>query len=217
MGLSPKPESSAGGKPSFQLHERAAPIRSAANAVTLAWPDSSLARHTQPRQADAVHPLPPLPTAPPNSRSAWSAPACRRCRRETPRPETSDPAPAFHKRPEGLLARLHYPFEGRISPRPDGNDSIGRPGSTRAKGRAKGVPPSDAVERVPPRPDGVAAVPPFGGRSGLRSIRWDNIRWGRQVPLCLRSGTATTRLTSGCAWTWSRGAFGCTSMTDWAR
>jgi hypothetical protein len=82
---------------------------------------------------------------------------------------------------------------------------------------AEGVLPSDAVERVPPRPDGVAAVPPIGGTSALRSIRWDNIRWGRQVPLCLRSGTATTRPTSGCGWTWPMGASGPTSTMLWAK
>jgi len=95
-------------------------------------PASALAHLPQRRQAAAVHALPRLPTAPSTSRSVWSAPACWRCRTTPLRPETYDSTSAFHKRPDGLLTRLHCPFEGRISPRPDGNDSIGGPGSSRA-------------------------------------------------------------------------------------
>ena len=63
----------------------------------------------------------------------------------------------------------HTPLEAPVPPRPVGNDSM-----------AGRVPPGarDAVERVPPRPEGVAAVPPIGGTRALRSIRWDNIRGG---------------------------------------
>jgi len=88
-----------------------------------------------------------LATAPSTSRGVWSAPACWRCGRAPLRPETSHPAPAFHKRPDGLLTRLHCPFEGRIPPGPDGNDSIGGPGSTRAKGR-RGTHPSICARRL---------------------------------------------------------------------
>ena len=95
-----------------------------------------------------------LATAPSTSRGVWSAPACWRCGRAPLRPETSHPTPAFHKPPDGLLTRLHCPFEGRIPPRPEGNDW-----------RKDPVPPGprDAVERIPPRPDGVKAIPSFGG------------------------------------------------------
>jgi len=100
-----------------------------------AGPGSTRAASQQRRQAAAHHTLPRLLTAPSDSRSVWSAPACWRCRRAALRPETSHPAPAFHKRPDGLLTRLDCPFEGRVPPRPDGNDSMKEPGSTRAKKR----------------------------------------------------------------------------------
>ena len=157
-------------------------------------PGAGCGTHTQRRQAAAVHALPRLPTAPSTSRSVWSAPACWRCRRATARLETYHPAPAFHKRPDGLLTRRHCPFEGPVPPGP-----------------------RDAVERIPPRPDGVAAVPPIGGTSALRSIRWDNIRLGRQVPPWPRSHTPTTMRTSECGLPLLTVRTGCTSTTDWAR
>jgi|GEM_PF-2179853 len=101
--------------------------------------------------------------APANVRSPWSAPACRRCRRALLRPETSHPTPAFHKRPDGLLTRRHCLFEGPAPPRPDGYDSMKGPVPPRPTDATKGVLPSDAVERVPPRPDGVGVIPSFGG------------------------------------------------------
>ena len=91
--------------------------------------------------------------APPRSRSAWSAPACWRCRRVTARLETYHPAPAFHKPPDGLLTRLHCPFEGRVPPRPDGNDSVKGPVPPGPGDAVEGVPPVSPLEGpVPPRP-----------------------------------------------------------------
>ena len=60
-----------------------------------------------------------LRPAPPRSRSAWSAPACWRCRSSALLPETYCPSPALHKRPEFLGTRPH---------------TVGGPGSTTAPG-----------------------------------------------------------------------------------
>jgi len=51
--------------------------------------------------------------------------------------------------PDGLLTRRHCPFEARVPPRPDGNDSMEGP-----------VPPGprDAVERIPPCPPSASEV-----------------------------------------------------------
>ena len=125
-----------------------------------------------------LHTLPRLLTAPSNSRSVWSAPACWRCRRAALRPETSHPAPAFHKRPDGLLTRLDCPFEGRVPPRPDGNDSMKDPVPPGPRNAVEGIPPFDAVKHAPPMRDGMEAVPPLGGTRGL----------GRICPPCHASG-----------------------------
>ena len=131
------------------------------------WPAAPLrlSRLLQRRPTTALQTLLRAPTALPTSRSAWSAPACWRCRRVTPRPETSHPAPVFHKRPDGLLTRRHYPFEGRVLPRPDGNDSMEGP-----------VPlgPRDALEGVPPI-----------GRGGTRSSK---AGWRGTHPFIWRNG-----------------------------
>jgi len=96
---------------------------------------TGLHAHCQQNRAAAVHALPRPRTPPPNSRSAWSAPACWRCHRATPGPGDNRPTPASHKRPEGLPAQGHCPVEGRVPPRPDGNASLEGPVPTRAKGR----------------------------------------------------------------------------------
>ena len=61
-------------------------------------PDSTPARVPEQQRRTELHALPRLPTAPSTSRSVWSAPACWRFRRATPRPETYRPAPIFQAR-----------------------------------------------------------------------------------------------------------------------
>ena len=96
-------------------------IGSRPKAIRVGGPACDAAQVPQRRQAAALHALPRPRTAPSNSRSVWSAPACWRFPAATLRPEPCYPTPAFHKRPDGFLARGHLPGRG--------------PGSSRAKGR----------------------------------------------------------------------------------
>jgi hypothetical protein len=125
--------------------------------------------------------------APPRSRSVWSASACWRCRRSLLRRETCHATAAFHKRPDWLFTQRHCPVEGRVPPPPDGNDSLGGPGSTRAKGRG-GTHPSVSARRLRGReahggrrfagafrqrhPARRLAAPPLCSRAVLRPALW---------------------------------------------
>jgi hypothetical protein len=169
-------------------------------------PASAPAQLPQRRQAAALHALPRPRMAPANVRSPWSAPACRRCRRALLRPETSHPTPAFHKRPDGLLTRRHCLFEGPAPPRPDGYDSMKGPVPPGPTDATKGVLPSDAVERVPPRPDGVGVIPSFGGLAVSSRVVGRAMLWRAGFHPGPGPGAAATHRTP-CAAATPHGAF----------
>ena len=127
--------------------------------------------------------------APPRSRSAWSAPACWRCGRAPLRPETYDPTPAFHKRPDGLLSRRHCPFEARFHPGPTVTIRLEGPVPPGPGDAVEGVPPVSFMEgRVSPRPVSRSSSEPpdclhcRDPKRRLRSCAGYEMRPSRKIP-----------------------------------